>query len=314
MQRQPKGSSLTQHKWLILSSLLIAIVGSLVFSASLPKTYSSIKQISINSSDDRIEKRANRMNMELDLPTISESNVTTEPELVKMLLASNRLRKQMGKQKVTTRTGKTYTLQDYLLGEKEPWWNNGGKRPALSDKLQDCMMTEVNLHNGIISIKGVAQDPCVACQITQIAARLLSETLQQYTRRIAVINAAELRKLRDLQRSNYQKALRQYASVVDANAEPMLMTERSRIDSLQKNIDVALEAYNKANMQYQLAHMKESRQKIYFITINNEAVTATPTHPRTFVNLMIWMMYALLFDFWTISLSQKYKQRTHGKQ
>lgn len=314
MQRQPKGSSVAQHKWLILSSLLIAIVGSLVFSASLPKTYSSIKQISINASDDRIEKRANRMNMELDLPTLSESNVTTEPELVKMLLASNRLRKQMGKQKVTARTGKTYTLQDYLLGEKEPWWNNGGKRPPLSDKLQDCMMTEVNLHNGIISIKGVAQDPCVACQITQIAARLLSETLQQYTRRIAVINAAELRKQRDLQRSNYQKALRQYASVVDANAEPMLMTERSRIDSLQKNIDVALEAYNKANMQYQLTHMKESRQKIYFITINNEAVDATPTHPRTFVNLMIWMMYALLFDFWAISLSQKYKQRTHGKQ
>lgn len=314
MQRQPKGSSEVQHKWLILSSLLIAIVGSLVFSASLPKTYSSIKQISINASDDRIEKYANRMNMELDLPTISESNVTTEPELVKMLLTSDRLKKQMGKQKVTTRAGKTYTLQDYLLGEKEPWWNNDGKRPALSDKLQDCMMTEVNLHNGIISIKGVAQDPCVACQITQIAARLLSETLQQYTQRIAVINAAELRKQRDLQRSNYQKALRQYASVVDANAEPMLMTERSRIDSLQKNIDVALEAYNKANMQYQLAHMKESRQKIYFITINNEAVATVPTHPRTFVNLMIWMMYALLFNFWAISLSQKYKRRTHGKQ
>ncbi len=314
MQRQPKGSSVAQHKWLILSSLLIAIGGSLVFSASLPKTYSSIKQISINASDDRIEKRANRMNMELDLPTISENNVTTEPELLKMLLASDRLRKQMGKQKVTTRAGKTYTLQDYLLGEKKPWWNNGGKRLALSDKLQDCMMTEVNLHNGIISIKGVAQDPCVACQITQIAARLLSEILQQYTRRIAVINAAKLRKQRDLQRSNYLKALRQYASVVDANAEPMLMTERSRIDSLQKNIDVALEAYNKANMQYQLAHMKESRQKIYFITINNEAVAAVPTHPRTFVNLMIWMMYALLFDFWAISLSQKYKRRTHGKQ
>lgn len=314
MQCQFRKGSFSQHKWFIVLSLLIAIGGSLIFSASIPETYCSIKQISVNASEDRIETRTKKLNWELDIPTIKGSNVTTEPKILKILLESQQLMKLMGEQKVTTVSGQKLKLQDYLLYEKVPWWKRGRLQPTLTDRLQNCMMTEVNLHNGIISIKGMAQDPLVACQITEVAARALNITLQKYTHRIALLNAEKLEREKNTQRSKYLKALKQYAIYVDGNATPTLMKERSKIDSLQKNIDISLEACNKANMQYELAHMKENRQTIYFITIHNETIAECPTHPRTFVNLVIWTMYALLIDFWYVSLHRKYKQRIHAKQ
>lgn len=63
-----------------------------------------------------------------------------------------------------------------------------------------------------------------------------------------------------------------------------------------------------------MAEMKEKRHLINFITLKDGNIAKTPEHPRTFVNLIIWLFYAILFDFWSISIHNKISRKIHGKR
>ena len=283
-----------RYKILLISSLAIAIVGSTVVSVSIPKSYCSIKKISINASEDKLEKATNKLKLLFQNPTIEPSNVTTEPNVINELLKSPKLFRLMGEAYVKTSDNKRLKLKDYLLFSREPWWSRFFNSQDEENRLERCMMTEVDLKTGIISIKGMAQDPLVAYEITEIASDMRKQCISS--------------------KKKYDQAMKAYAKYVDSNTSPTLMEELSIIDSLQKNVDNALEEYNKANLQYHLAAMKEQRHQINFISLNDGNIAKSPEHPRTFINLLIWLFYALLFDFWTISLHNKLSSRIHGKQ
>lgn len=303
-----------RHKILIICSLAIAIFGSTIVSLSIPKSYCSIKQISINASEDKLEKATDKLKLLFQNPTIEPSNVTTEPNILNELLKSPRLFRMMGEAYVKTSDNKRLKLKDYLLFCREPWWSCVFKDQDEQTRLERCMMTEVDLKTGIISIKGMAQDPLVAFEITNIASASLQSILQSYTKHIAVVNTNNMRKQCLSVKKKYDQAMAAYAKYVDSNTSPTLMEEMSITDSLQKNVDNALEEYNKANLQYHLAAMKEQRHQINFISLNDGNIAKSQEHPRTFINLLIWLFYALLFDFWYISLYNKLSSRIHGKQ
>ncbi len=303
-----------RHKILIICSLAIAIFGSTIVSLSIPKSYCSIKQISINASEDKLEKATNKLKLFFQNPTIEPSNVTTEPDILNELLKSPKFFRLMGKAYVRTSDNKRLKLKDYLLFSREPWWRHFFNSQDEETRLERCMMTEVDLKTGIISIKGTAQDPLVAYEITNIASSCLQSILQSYTKHIAVVNTNNMRKQCLSIKKKYDQAMAAYAKYVDNNTSPTLMKEMSITDSLQKNVDNALEEYNNANLQYHLAAMKEQRHQINFISLNDGNIAKSPEHPRTFVNFLIWLFYASLFDFWTISLHNKLSSRIHGKQ
>lgn len=303
-----------RYKILLISSLAIAIVGSTVVSVSIPKSYCSIKQISINASEDKLEKATDKLKLLFQNPSIEPSNVTTEPNVINELLKSPKLFRLMGEAYVKTSDNKRLKLKDYLLFSREPWWSKFFNSQDEQSRLERCMMTEVDLKTGIISIKGMAQDPLVAYEITEIASASLRAILQAYTKHIAVINTNNMRKQCLYIKKKYDQAMTAYAKYVDSNTSPTLMEELSITDSLQKNVDNALEEYNKANLQYHLAAMKEQRHQINFISLNDGNIAKSPEHPRVTINLLIWLFYALLFDFWTISLHNKLSSRIHGKQ
>lgn len=303
-----------RYKILLISSLAIAIFGSTLVSLSIPKSYCSIKQISINASEDKLEKATNKLKLFFQNPTIEPSNVTTEPDILNELLKSPKFFRLMGKAYVRTSDNKRLKLKDYLLFSREPWWRHFFNSQDEETRLVRCMMTEVDLKTGIISIKGMAQDPLVAYEITNIASSCLQSILQSYTKHIAVINTNNMRKQCLSIKKKYDQAMAAYARYVDSNSSPTLMEEMSITDSLQKNVDNALEEYNKANLQYHLAAMKEQRHQINFIALNDGSIAKNPEHPRIIINLFIWLFYALLFDFWSISLHNKLSSRIHGKQ
>lgn len=304
----------SQYKILLICSLAIAISGSSIVSLSIPKTYCSIKQISINASEDKLEKATAKLKILFNNPTIEPSKVTTEPEIINELLKSPKLFLLMGEEYVKTSKNKKLKLKDYLSLSREPWWCRLFNSQEEQSKIRRCLMTEVDLKTGIISIKGSAQDPFVAYEITQIASKVLQSMLQAYTRNIAIINTDNTRNQCLRTKKNYDKSLAAYAKYVDSNTSPTSMEEMSIIDSLQKNVDIALEEYNKANLQYHMAEMKVKRHLINFITLKDGNIAKSPEHPRTFVNLIIWLFYAILFDFWSISIHNKISRKIHGKR
>lgn len=303
-----------RYKSLLISSLAIAIFGSTIVSLSIPKSYCSIKKISINASEDKLEKATNKFKLLFQNSTIEPSNVTTEPNIINELLKSPKFFRLMGEAYVKTSDNKRLKLKDYLLFSRKPWWSQFLNIQDEETRLEHCLMTEVDLKTGIISIKGMAQNPLVAYEITEIASASLRSTLQAYTKHIAVINTSNMRKQCLNIKKKYDHAMAAFARYVESNTSPTLMEEISITDSLQKNVDIALEEYNKANLQYHLAAMKEQRQQINFISLNDGNIANSPEHPRKFINLLIWVFYALLFDFWTIFLHNKLSSRIHGKQ
>ena len=160
----------SQYKKLLICSLAIAISGSSIVSLSIPKTYCSIKQISINASEDKLGKATAKLKILFNNPTIEPSKVTTEPEIINELLKSPKLFLLMGEEYVKTSKNKKLKLKDYLSLSREPWWCRLFNSQEEQSKIRRCLMTEVDLKTGIISIaassvslpgSGIcSEDPC----------------------------------------------------------------------------------------------------------------------------------------------------------
>ena len=304
-----------KHKWIFLINCAIAILIAWLFSYAIPPSYDVQRKISIDASEDKLLKNADLFSKITTKLGMKEESLVTDPWLYRNILESPGFQQQLGNIIVTKEAGKPpKTFAEYLQHDyKQPWWMQWIAQKDLSELINDNIRTSVDMHNGIITIQTSAQDPNIAFSMLDSVCHRLQAYLTDYSRKKAEIELENTRERLDRSNEKYKKAMKEYAEFVDCHTDISEPSAQIEANSLQQKVDKALAAYNKGILQHNMAEMRLSRIKPYFITLVNEMKPLQPSHPKLFINIFVWVFYTFWTTFWFILIRHKILLKKKGQ-
>ncbi len=127
-----------KQRLLYIVAGIIALIGSSIISLSIPSTYHSYKQISIDANKYNILEKGNLSELIKKNKGLEPSTITTDPEIFALIIRSQVFLENLASVQLCFSNGKpNSTYGQHLKEAKQPWWNNLLKKKPYLELIQN---------------------------------------------------------------------------------------------------------------------------------------------------------------------------------
>ncbi|EHG22551.1 hypothetical protein HMPREF9332_01356 [Alloprevotella rava F0323] len=172
--------------------------------------------------------------------------------------------------------------------------------------IQGSMACIYNRRAGIICITAVDQDPHVAASLVDTLQNRLKRFVADYKtqkERIALSNA---QKALDESRAEYEKAKKRYTAFADANQDVTLQTIGTQLATLENELQIAYQHYEKRQKQLQKSRADVQYADPVFVQLSSPTI---PNHQSGISPLTIVLIWVLLFvvldGLWVVAIKER---------
>ena len=311
------------NKRLFFKTLPIAFALSCIYIFSLPRYY---------TSDTKLAPEMESMNAGGALSSLAStfgfdlSNMQTTdaitPLLYPDLMDDNGFVSNLLSIRVKSQDGDiNTTYHDYLKKyQKKAWWgypidwvrsllpkkeDKGGSKsgydPYNVSKKEDGIMgaarnfinIAIDKKTGVISIETKAQDPLICKTLADSIKDKLQIFITDYRTNKSRIDYEYYKKLTADAKHEYEKIRRQYASMADASTNITLRSVELKLEDIENDMQLKLNAYTTLNNQLQAAKAKVQERTPAFTVIKGASVPVKPAGPKRmiFVAAMLFLTF-----------------------
>jgi len=299
------------NRKLYVKTLCMAVVGAMVISFSIPRTYVSRATISIDINDKDPLKKGNFMENVQSMFSSSTSDVLSEPQIYMNIMKSNSFKEGLLHTMIYNNDEnvcKTYA--EYLDKDvKNAWWNVlWGKKDTL-EMIEKNIKYELKLKTGLIVIQVSDQDANIANAMTDTVVAHLHRFMTEYMTNKATIDLNNKANERRKAASDYHAAMEEYTAYANANTDISLPSENVHLTALQNEVDQKLSLYNEATQRWKMAQMELQRMRPTFFKIVTNTVAVKPSNPKWVQNIFVWVFYAMMFTTWYVLYRKRWDER-----
>lgn len=219
------------------------------------------------------------------------------------------------------------TYHDYLkLHQKTAWWNypiiwikgllpkkedegstgDGTYDPYNLSKNEDAILNKarsnigiaIDKKTGVISISVESQDPLICKTLADSVKEKLQMFITEYRTNKARTDYEYYKKLAADAKQDYEKTRRYYASMADASTNVKLRSVELKLEDIENDMQLKLNAYTTISNQLQAAKAKVQEKTPAFTVLKGAAVPVKPAGPKR----MIFVAAMLIITIMGISL------------
>jgi len=296
---------------------IIALIGSVTVSLSIPPVYHAYKQISIDANKDNILEKGDKSELIKKKLGLEPSTVTTDPDIYALILRSPAFMATLKNVNLRTAEGQhSMTYAQHISTAQQPWWSVFTHKKDILELIQDNIKCEVNLHNEIITLRVADQDAFIAFQMIDTVSQHLQAELVKYIKSKATVDLANRKQERDAAKTRYEKAQQKYTSYSERHFDHQAPSYKIEQASLEREASLALTEYNDALLQYNITKMNYDKLRPNFIDLKTNLLPLSPSHPHWIANFFLWLFYCWLFTTWFILFRKQYQIRNcqHGER
>jgi uncharacterized protein involved in exopolysaccharide biosynthesis len=148
------------------------------------------------------------------------------------------------------------------------------------EKLNDCIVTDVNMESGIISISAEFQDPELAAQVAEKTVSYLTDYITDYRLQKVKDNLKFITERCDTAKIEFFNAQMERAQFLDENKNIISARVQSEKDRLQSQYDLTFNVYNNLLQQREQAKIKVQEETPIFKVLSPVQVPVEKDKPR----------------------------------
>jgi len=174
-------------------------------------------------------------------------------------------------------------------GEKSPYWlseDDNGKLEAVRGNI----IFSVNEKTLVISIHTTAQDPLVAKILADSAQTHLQQFITDYRTKKARFDVAHYEQLVADTYKEYEAKCQEYSNFSETNANIVMESYKTRMENLQKEMQLKYTAYTSMTGQLEAAKAKLQERTPAFTQMKGASVPLRPAGPKR----MIFVLFMLI--------------------
>lgn len=156
----------------------------------------------------------------------------------------------------------------------------------------------IDKKTGVISISVESQDPLICKTLTDSVKEKLQVFITEYRTNKARTDYEYYKKLTADAKQDYEKIRRYYASMADASTNVRLRSVELKLEDVENDMQLKLNAYTTINTQLQAAKAKVQEKTPAFTVLKGAAVPVKPAGPKR----MIFVAAMLIITIMGISL------------
>lgn len=311
------------RKRLVLNTFLAGLFG-LAIAFCIPKEYVSSAMLVPETSDDEgLAGNAGALASMVGL-RLGGGLDAIGPDLYPKVVASNEFVVDLLSAQIETVDGSLKT--DFLTYLKKhtryPWWAygtmfigrimkninpqpaftthdpaDGGINPYRMSREDENMVERLKANigcymddmNGIINISFRSQDPLVSKMMVDTVTAHLQDFITEYRTGKARNDLAYYRKLEEDMRIELERTQYAYARYCDSHKGNLLQAYQSEMESLENDMQIAMNAYTQVRQQVQMAEAKVQEKTPAFTIVEGASVPNRHTSPRKMLMTLGWM-------------------------
>lgn len=150
----------------------------------------------------------------------------------------------------------------------------------------NCNMDEVN---GIINITFRSQDPLVSKMMVDTVTAHLQDFITAYRTGKARNDLEYYQKLAEDTRIEFERTQHNYAQYCDSHKGNLLQAYQSEMESLENEMQIAMNAYTQVKQQVQMAEAKVQEKTPAFTIVEGAGVPNRHASPRKMLMTLGWM-------------------------
>ena len=298
------------NRRLFYKTLPIVFVLSCIYIFSLPRYYKSSTKLApeMESANAGGALSSLASSFGFDLSEMQTSDAIT-PLLYPDLMDDNGFVSNLLSIRVISQDGDiNTTYHDYMQKyQKKAWWgypidwvrsllskkedkgeSKSGYDPYNVSKKEDGIMgaarnnisIAIDKKTGVISIETQAQDPLICKTLTDSIKDKLQIFITDYRTNKSRIDYEYYKKLTADAKHEYEKIRRQYASMADASTNITLRSVELKLEDIENDMQLKLNAYTTLNNQLQAAKAKVQERTPAFTVIKGASVPVKPAGPK----------------------------------
>jgi len=311
------------NRRLFYKVLPIVFVLSCIYIFSLPRYYTSNIKLApeMENSGTGGTLGSIAASFGLDLSEMQTSDAIT-PLLYPNLMEDNGFVASLMNIQVKSQDGEINTnYHDYLKKhQKFAWWNypinwlksllpkkedkggtkNGTYDPYNLPKSEEDVLSAargnisiaIDKKTGVISISVESQDPLICRTLADSVKEKLQVFITDYRTNKARIDYEYYKKLTADAKQDYEKVRRYYASMADASTNIRLRSVELKMEDVENDMQLKLNAYSTINAQLQAAKAKVQEKTPAFTMIKGASVPVKPAGPKRMIFVAAMMMLA----------------------
>ena len=186
---------------------------------------------------------------------------------------------------------------NYQGEEKLSVFNLTKRQNNLFNAVQGNITCYVDKKTNVVTITVKDQDPLVCATMANATCEKLQAFIVKYRTNKARIDYEYYKNLCEESEAEYEKALKQYATVSDAYTNSVLMTYKAKIERLENDVQTKYTIYNAMNTQMQAARAKLQEATPAFTVIESASVPIKPAGPMR----MIMSIVMMILSFFVLS-------------
>lgn len=317
------------NRKLFYKVLPIVFVLSCIYIFSLPRYYTSNIKLApeMENSGTGGTLGAIASSFGFDISDMQTTDAIT-PLLYPDLMEDNGFVASLMNIQVKSQEGEINTnYHDYLKKhQKTAWWNypinwlgsllpkkeeKGGTKdgtydpynlPRSEDNVLEAARGNIGISidkkTGVISISVKAQDPLICKMLADSVKEKLQVFITEYRTNKARTDYEYYKKLTADAKQDYEKVRRYYASMADASTNVRLRSVELKIEDVENDMQLKLNAYTTMNTQLQAAKAKVQERTPAFTVIKGASVPIKPAGPKR----MIFVLGMLILSVIVVSL------------
>lgn len=210
---------------------------------------------------------------------------------------------------------------DYLkFHQKKAWWNypvdwlvklmpqgdKGGsqkgydpyflskKEEGILNMARDKIIINIDKKTGVISIEVKDQDALICKTLTDSIKDKLQVFITDYRTNKARTDYVYYKKLTEDAKKDYEKIRQYYASMADATTNVKLRSVELKMEDIENDMQLKLNAYTTLNTQLQAAKAKVQERTPVFTAIKGASVPVKPAGPKRMIFVAAMLFLAIL--------------------
>ncbi len=313
------------NKRLFYKVLPIVFVLSCIYIFSLPRYYTSDTKLApeMENSGAGGTLGALASSFGFDISEMQTSDAIT-PLLYPDLMEDNGFVSKLMGIKVVSQDGEINTnYHDYLKkNQKKAWWNypigwlknllpkkqdKGGSKNGYDpynisldeDGVYSSARSKIGItidkKTGVITINTEAQDPLICRTLADSIKEKLQVFITDYRTNKARTDYEYYKRLAADAKQDYEKVRRYYASMADASTNVTLRSVELKMEDVENDMQLKLNAYTTINTQLQAAKAKVQEKTPAFTVIKGAAVPIKPAGPKRVIFVAAMLFLAVIF-------------------
>ena len=320
-------------------NILISIIGGgiigTIIAFSLPKTYKVDIIISPETGQSGNGNNIAGMASMLGINSIPGAaidavNSTMFPEIIK---STPFILDIYNTKVISQKQQKEFNLADYIIQEKQPWWNYIFKVPFIIkemfsptkrnnikkestvinpyrlteeqtfiiSKIKSALSATEDKKSGMTIISTKFQDPEVAASIADTTVTKLQQYIINYRTKKAQEDCKYLENLCNEKKREYLQSQQIYADFIDTNRNIILQKTQTEGTRLQNEMNMAFQIYSQIETQLQMAKAKVQEAKPVFAIVEPATVPLGPSSPNKPLIIVVFTFLGLISGIaWTL--------------